>query len=462
MAGTVVLARLLTPEDYGLIGMVVVVTGFIAIFKDMGLSLGTVQRSEVNHKQISTLFWINIAISAGVMVLTVLIAPLVARFYGDARLTSITIALAGTFLFSGLTIQHQALIQRQMRFGALVAIDIISLVGGLIAAVAAASRGAGYWALVINQLVLTFINAAGVWIVCGWRPGMPVRYSGVRPMLAIGGNFTAFSVINYFARNLDNALIGRFWGAYELGLYARAYQLLTLPIDQINWPATAVVVPVLSRLVDSPERYREAYLRILEKITMVTMPGVAFLIGTSDWLVALMLGPRWSGVSRIFMLLGVAGLVQPVTNSVGWLFTSQGDTRRMFHIGALLGVIAIVSIIAGLPWGAVGVALSYASVDLLIRGPLLFWLIGRRGPIRTGDFYRTMAPSFVAALGVLLSLFLLRRALGSSKPLVGLVVSFPLAAVTGLALLSAQSRGRRALLDLKGLLPLVLKRGEIG
>jgi hypothetical protein len=162
------------------------------------------------------------------------------------------------------------------------------------------------------------------------------------------------------------------------------------------------------------------------------------------------------------MLLGVAGLVQPVTNSVGWLFTSQGDTRRMFHIGALLGVIAIVSIIAGLPWGAVGVALSYASVDLLIRGPLLFWLIGRKGPIRTGDFYRTMAPSFVAALGVLLSLFLLRRALGSSKPLIGLVVSFPLAAVTGLALLSAQSKGRRALLDLKGLLPLVLKRGEIG
>src|SRR5437762_8001519 len=158
-----------------------------------------------------------------------------------------------------------------MRFAALAGAEIFSIVASVVTAILLAWRGAGYWSLVGGALSLNLAYLIGIWIQCRWRPGLPARKSGVRSMLVFGGNFTGFSVVNYFARNLDNMLIGWWWGAAALGLYAKAYQLLLLPLDQINSPITSVAVPALSRLTDDPERYRQAYLRIMDKIAIMTM-----------------------------------------------------------------------------------------------------------------------------------------------------------------------------------------------
>ena len=460
MAATVILARLLTPQDYGLIGMVAVIIGFVSMFKDMGLSTATIQKEEITGEQVSTLFWVNVALSVAVMLLTAALAPVVAWFYNEPRLVWITIGYAAGFLSGGLTVQHEALLRRQMRFTALAAIEITSLALGLIVGIVLAWKGMGYWALIFNQLVYGVAYAAGVWIVCNWRPGKPVRNSGVRSMLAFGGNLTGFHIINYFARNLDNLLIGKFWGSVQLGLYAKAYQLLLLPIDQINTPIASVAVPALSRLNDSPERYRQAYLRILEKVAILTMPGVAFMIACSDWIVNLVLGPQWSEASRIFALLGIVGLMQPVANTVGWLFITQGRTRDMFHWGLMGSSIIIISIIVGLPWGAVGVAAVYSAVFLLIVTPLLFWFVGRSGPVRASDFYRTVAPVACAALCVYGALFALRRSELITQPLVGLIVGFIITVVVTLLILAALPKGRMALRDFKQLFGLLRRKKE--
>ena len=206
--------------------MVVVVTGFVSMFKDLGLSNATIQKEEINAEQISTLFWVNVALSVTILLLTASLAPAVAWFYGDSRLTLITLVYAVGFLFGGLTVQHEALLRRQMRFTALAVTDIVSLIAGIVTALVLGWYGARYWALVANQLVVGFTNTVAVWALCRWRPGLPVRNSGVRSMLVFGRNLTGFSIINYFARNLDNMLIGKFWGSQQLGLYAKAYQLL--------------------------------------------------------------------------------------------------------------------------------------------------------------------------------------------------------------------------------------------
>ena len=460
MAATVVLARLLTPQDYGLIGMAAVVIGFVSMFKDMGLSAATIQKEEITGEQVSTLFWVNVGLSVAVMALTAALAPAVAWFYGDARLTWITVGYSAGFLFGGLTVQHEALLRRQMRFGALAAVEILSLLAGIAAAVILAWRGWGYWALVFNQLVQGVTYAAGVWAVCGWRPGRPVRYSGVRSMLAFGGNLTGFSVVNYFARNLDNLLIGKFWGSYQLGLYAKAYQLLLLPIDQINTPVASVAVPALSRLNDEPERYRQAYLRILEKVSILTMPGVAFMIACSDWIVSLVLGPQWTEAARIFALLGVVGLVQPVANTVGWLFITQGRTREMLRWGLIGSAIIIAAIAAGLPWGALGVAASYSIVFVFVVVPLLFWYVGRSGPVRAADFYRTIAPVACASACAFGALLLLRRVAVAARPLTGLLLGLAVAAAVTLLVLYALPAGRAALRDFKQLFGLLTKKRE--
>lgn len=458
---TIVLARLLTPEDYGLIGMVAILINFVGMFQYMGLSTATVKWADLNHQQVSTLFWINMALSTGIMLITVASGPLLAWFYKEPRLIGITTGYGITILFAGLAIQHEAILTRQMRFAAIVIVEIVALLIGFGSAIVAAWRGAGYWALVVNQLVMTSVTVIGVWSVCRWRPGLPERGIGMWSMLSYGGNLTGFNVMTFFSRNLDNALIGKFWGPYQLGVYSRAYQMLLMPMQQINAPLAAVAIPALSRLADSPQRYRAAYLKILEKIVMVTMPLAALMIVTSDWMVLLLLGSRWRETGRIFMLLGIAALIQPVTKTSWWLFSTQGRTRELFHWGLLGGAIAIVSIIAGLPWGATGVAASYAVADLCIATPLLFWYVGRRGPVRTVDFYRTIAPVSAASVGSLATLFLCRPWLSEVSSLVArLSIALGITVVVSLIVLSALPAGRMAMRNLKETFLVLLKRNR--
>ena len=458
-AATIVLARLLTPQDYGLIGMVVIITNFAGMFQYMGLSTATVRWSELNHKQVSTLFWINLGLSAAIALLTLASAPLAAWFYREPRLVWITSGYAVSILLTGMYIQHEAILMRQMRFAAVAIVEIAALLIGFASAIVAAWYGAGYRALVLNQLVMTLVTLFGIWAVCRWRPGLPTPGVGVRSMLSYGGNLTGFNFMTYLARNLDNVLIGKFWGAYQLGMYSRAYQMLLMPMQQINAPLVAVAVPALSRLADSPERYRAAFLKILEKIAMITMPGVVFMIATSDWLVLFVLGPQWREAGRIFMLLGVAAIVQPVTRTALWLFTTQGRTREIFRWGLIGGVISIVSIVAGLPWGATGVAASYAVTDLLVATPLLFWFVGRKGPVRAGDFYRTIAPAACASVFALGLLFGCRSWLEEfSRLSVRLSFAFVITIVASVLVLAALPAGRLAMRSFKDTLLLLVKR----
>jgi PST family polysaccharide transporter len=457
---TMVLGRLLTPGDYGLIGMVAVVTGFVSMFKDLGLSAATVQREEITSAQVSTLFWVNVALSIGVGLLTLALAPAVAWFYGKPQLTTITAVYGLGFLFGGLTVQHEALMHRQMRFLAQAGCELTALLVTITVTITLAWRGWGYWSLVIGHVTTSFVYMLCIWMVCRWRPGRPRQISSVISLLRFGGNLTGFGVVNFFARNLDNMLIGRVWGSQQLGLYAKAYQLLTLPIDQINSPITTVAVPTLSRLNDSPERYRRTYLRIIEKIAVLTMPGIALLIGTADWVVRIVLGPQWTEAGHIFAALGIAALIQPIANTTGWLFISQARTNDMFRYGLVASTIIVAAIVGGLPWGALGVATVYALVWVTIITPMLFYWVGRKGPVRPRDFYITVAPAFCAALGVLAALFLFRRSGLVVNPMVGLVASFGIAAAVAVLVLFAIPAGRRALFDFGTVAAIILRKRE--
>jgi PST family polysaccharide transporter len=462
IVATAILARLLTPHDYGLIGMVAVFTGFVAMFKDLGLSLATVQRPEISDEQISTLFWVNVTLSAAISALMIVLAPLIGWFYGEPRLTLITIVTATGFLFGGLAVQHEALLKRQMRFYALSVIAFTSMMTGYIVGIILAWRGASYWSLVFSQLALLGSNTLAVWFTCRWRPGRPRRDTGVRSMLSFGGNITGYALINYISKNCDNLVVGRAFGPELLGLYAKAVQLLGLPTDQINEPLSTVSIPALSRLADSPERYRQAYLRIMEKVILVTMPAVMLMMATADWLVLIILGPQWGESARIFVFMGIAGLLQPVAATGGWLLVSQGRVRDMLRWSLINAPISILSILAGLRWGVVGVAASFSVGRILVANPLLFWFVGRKGPVRMSDFYRLLAPFTVASTGSLLVCLVFRHFVVITNPLVGFVACGIVMAISMPAFLALMPAGRRALVDIKSSALLLLPEGSKG
>jgi PST family polysaccharide transporter len=440
------MARLLTPHDYGLIGMVALVTGFVSMYKDLGLASATIQRPEISSDQISTLFWVNVALSVAIAILTVGLAPLVSWFYGEPKLAAITVVTASGFVISGLAVQHEALLRRQMRYLALAVIGLSAMVVGYAVGIFMAWKGFSYWALVGSQLAVALASTVLTWAACGWRPGRPKKDTGVRSMIKFGSNLTGFSTINFFSRNLDNLLIGRVWGAQQLGLYSRAYQLMMLPIDQINEPITSVAVPSLSRLMDSPEDYRRAYLRMLEKIALLTMPGVALMIATSDWIVAIVLGPQWREVGKLLAILGVAAFLQPIGNTTGWLFITQGRTKDMFRWGMWGGPVAMASIVAGLPWGAVGVATSY-TVAHVLGIPVLYWYVCRKGPVRASDFYRVVGPIAGASLLGLFASLGFRHWQPAVNPFLGIALCLAITLTIFFLVMGLLPSGRRALLD---------------
>jgi O-antigen/teichoic acid export membrane protein len=455
IGATAVLARLLSPQDYGLIGMVAVFTGFVAMFKDAGLSLATVQRAEISFEQISTLFWVNVALSAGITLFMVLVAPAIGWFYSEPRLVMITIVTAAGFIFGGLAVQHEALLKRQMRFYALSVIAFVSMMFGYAVGIILAWRGAGYWALVFSQLALLASNVLGVWIVCRWRPGRPQRNTGVRSMLSFGGNITGYALINYISNNSSNLVVGRVFGPQPLGLYTKASQLLSLPTDQINEPLATVSIPALSRLANEPERYRLAYLRIVEKVIMVTMPAIALMMATSDWVVRIILGSQWSESASLVVFIGMAALFQPVMSTGGWLLVSQGRVRDMLRWSMINAPISILSILAGLPWGVPGVAVSWALGRIFVANPLLFWFVGRKGPVRTIDFYRLLAPFTLASVFSLASCIAFRRFVVISNPFIGLLVCGIIVTITTPLVLAIMPAGRKALADIKNSLTLL-------
>jgi O-antigen/teichoic acid export membrane protein len=399
----VVLARLLEPEDYGLLGMVTVIVGFVGIFKDLGLSMATVQREKITHAQISTLFWLNVAISGGVMLLTAALAPVIAWFYKEPRLTNITLVLAIGFIFGGLTVQHQALLKRQMRLAALAKIEIFTMILSIATAISLAWFGAGYWALVAMQLMMSVGNCVGVWLMCGWRPGLPKPNSGVGPMLAFGGWSTGFTVVNYFTRNLDNLLIGKYWGPQELGLYAQAYKLLVLPIQQINFPLSTVALPGLCSLQSQPERYRSYYGKAVQLMVMVGMPIVLFMLVDAQKLIVNLLGPQWQDAVIIFRALAPIAFIGTFNVATGWVFVSLGRTDRQFRWNLVASGLTVIGFLIGVKWAALGVAIAASITFSFLRYPGIVYCY-KSSPLTVPDLMGVLwrpTVASVAAAGLL-------------------------------------------------------------
>lgn len=397
MGSTMALARLLTPADFGLVAMVAAFTGFIALFKDLGLSMATVQRKTITHDQVSALFWVNVAVSIVLVLLVAASAPLVSWFYGRPELTGVTLALAATFIFSGLTAQHQALLRRQMRLREIAIIEVLSLGLGVATAITLAVLGFKYWALVAMTIVTATANCVGVWLFSGWRPTRPAKASGVRSLLSFGGGLTTTKIANYFFRNLDNILVGYFAGAVALGFYSTAYRLLLLPIQQINEPITGVMLPVLSRLQDQPERYRRAYVKAVRAVACLTMPMVGFFFLTAEPLIGLVLGDQWLGAVPIFLALAPAAYIATINIAAGWTFVSMGHIKRQFKAVLLHSAVACTGMICGIPWGGVGIAAGLSTALVLIRIP--YMMIAYHGtPVRMRDLWSAIGPPTVAML----------------------------------------------------------------
>ncbi len=362
---------MLTPADFGLVAMVTAITGLGQAFADLGLSEATIQHPEINHDQVSKLFWVNVAIGVGLTIITASLAPFLAWFYHEQRLRAITYVVSFTFLIGGLRVQHDALLQRNMRFFALAIRDVTAYALAVPIAIIMAWRGAGYWAIVALPLILNATQMTLSWVMACWIPGPPWRRAKVRSLIAFGGHVAASYLTFNFTRSADSILIGWYWGAGPLGLYSRAMNLLLLPVRQLGAPGRRVAVPAFSRLQDDPDRLARSYLRTANLIMWISAPIFGFLYVAATPVIVLTLGRQWRAAGPVFQLLAIFALGQLLYESVIWLFISRGQSKLLLKLVLIMCPITVCSYAVGLPFGIKGVAL-FGALGMLLAFP---WIL---------------------------------------------------------------------------------------
>lgn len=417
LGANVALARLLSPEDFGLVAMVSTVMGFLIAFREMGLSTATIQSQTLSHGQVSNLFWTNLAVGMVIAVGLVAGAPAIAWFFNEERLVAITISLSFLFLLNAITVQNIALLNREMRFLAISAIEVGSLFVGVAVAVVMAWQGWGYWSLVALQLVPCVVRIPATGWFSRWRPSRPSRGQGTLRLIGFGANLTVAGFLYSFARGLDSLLVARIYGTDAVGIYSRASALLMRPVEQLVQPAYSVMVPALSRLCDDAERYRRMFLQVFSVMALAGCIFTGLFLPLAKPVTLVILGDKWVAVAPIFAALSVAAIYFPLSAAASWLFTSQGRGREMLKCSALGSFLLVVSFVAGIPFGPFGIAVAYSVGGLFIQVPLSFFLAGRAGPVSARDLWHAFFRQAPAVLVIGGATFFLQAALTPTSPL---------------------------------------------
>lgn len=357
----VILVRLLSPREFGLVAMVTVITGFASIFAELGLSAALVQKRDVRSEHLSSVFWVNIAAGITLTALFVLGAPLIAGFYGEPMLLSLTMVIALSFVIQSTAIVQRTLLSKALDFRRLSFAEIGAATGAGIIAITMALAGFGVWSLVAKSIVSAVIMTTTLWLMSDWRPAMSFSWASVKELLGFSSNLLGEKTLNYWVRNIDNLLIGKVLGSGSLGIYSRAYAIMLFPLRNISGVIARVLFPALSTIQQDKQRVKRAFLRVVRVISLITFPLMLGLFVTAESFVLAVFGQQWSEMIPILRILCFIGVAQSIVTLVGSLFLSQGRADLQFRLGLFIKPMLIMGIVIGLNWGIVGVAIGYAA-----------------------------------------------------------------------------------------------------
>jgi len=381
LAATVVLARLLSPNDFGLVTMVTTASLLLTSFGLSGFTEAIVQREKINDSIISNLFWIVVG---GGFLLTVGFAAtgsLLARFYGNQGIQSVAVAMSITIFLTSISVIHLALLRRAMHYSAVSANVLVGRAVSVVVAILLAWAGWGLWALVAGAVAQALTQSIGAWTLCQWIPSRPRRVAGTGSMVKFGLSIYAKYCLHYFGRNMDNVLVGRSFGARSLGFYKKAYDIFVLPANQLNGPLWHVAVSSLSRFKPNSAEYRRYFLGTLSVLAFAGMGVGADITLVAKDLIRFLLGPQWDEAGRIFVFFGPGIGVMLLYGTHGWIHVTIGRVDRWIRWGVVEFVATGLMLLLALRWGPVGMAIAWTASYWILVIPA-FWYAGR--PIHLG------------------------------------------------------------------------------
>lgn len=397
LLSTIILSRLLSPEDFGLYAMAFPVIALADLVQNFGLNQALMQKETLASEQLNRVFWINLGCTLGLACVLLVVSPSIASFYNEPRLTPMLMGWSGLLVLGALGFGQYAVLARNLQFKSLALIDGVCAFAQFATAILVASVWPSYWALwlsgfasVLTWVVLTY--TLGV-----WRPGLPRTGVHLDGIFTFGLNVMLSNMANYASRNADTILIGHVFGRAAVGLYDRAYRLLLYPMENLSGPASRVMVPILSRLQNEPIAFKSAFLKSFGLVNLAVMPGMAVAVGCSHELVAIVLGPKWEPITPIFYWLGFAGLVLPILDGSSWVLLAKGHSRSLMLASSASAVVIVGGFFLAIPWGPEGLALSYAIAEGAFRTPLMCIMATRTRAVSLNDMLSLLLPVLLAA-----------------------------------------------------------------
>jgi O-antigen/teichoic acid export membrane protein len=441
LVSTFWLARLLSPSDFGLLAMIVSITAIAEQFSELGLSTATIQSRELSHQQVTNLFWINVGAGCLFSLAISGLAPAIASFYGTPELVTMTVLISTTFICGGLTVQHQALLSRQLKQSHMALIRVSASFLSLVLAVLLAAYHFGAWALVWREVSRALFVVLGMWLFCPWVPGWPRRDAGTKSLLHYGSHLTLSQLVTACVAQLDRLLIGRFFGADPLGLYRQAQQLIITPIDQLRMPLYSVASPSLSILQSDPYRYRRYYQRIVFVISLATMPAGFFIAIYAEEITHVLLGPKWIAATVFLRIFGLVAAMKPSLDTTAVVMLTTGMSKRLLTLTTAYYGLFAAFIFGGLYWGPVGVAISNVVGIVVLMFPMLYFSL-RGSPVTVSAFLSAISVPAIAATVMAGVLLLTRNFVSHYGMTVSLSIGIIAAGLTYALMVVVQAGGR--------------------
>jgi O-antigen/teichoic acid export membrane protein len=411
---TAILARMLTPKDFGLIGMATVFTGFITIFANMGISSALIQKQNTKEEHLSSAFWLNIFVGFLLSLLFSVLAPLIARFYNQPQLKDILIVLSLNFFVASFSIVQQSILTKELEFKTLTKRDILAIVLSGIIGITLAANGFGVWSLVLQSLCLTFFNAFLIWNLSTWRPRFYFSFKEIKEIFMFSSHITGFNVVNYFARNMDYLLIGKFLGGEALGLYSLAYKLMLAPLTNISWVISRVMFPAFSKIQNDLPKIRANYLKMVHVISLITFPILLGLFAVAPEFVKVFYGPKWSAAAQLIQILCFCGMIQSVTSIGGSVYLSLGRADLQFKVALISSSLVSLIIFLALPYGVMGVALAY-TVFYALWGHVSFLIVCHLLKLAPSKLYSRLGGSLLISALTMLIVLMMKQLLNMTS-----------------------------------------------
>lgn len=411
LISVVIFARLLSTDDFGIFAILMIFTDFLAIFSNMGTSSALIHIKNPSNLLLSSTFYFNIFIGVFLYLSMVLLSGPISIFFDNPEIEGLLEIVSLNFIIVSFGIVQNALFEKNINFKNVSLIQSFSALVGVATGITAAYLGFGVFSLVIQTLVTSFLNVGAIWFYSTWRPEWCFSFNEIKKIWRYSANLSVFDIINYFSKNADNFLIGKYLSASALGVYSVAYKIMLYPLQNISRILMRVLFPAFSKLQNDNVRFQKAYLRVIFFISLVSFPIMTGLMASSEPLVNVLFGDKWDGLAILLVILAPSGMLRSIYTTVGSIYMAKGKTDIQLKLGTVNAILTVLGFIIGLQFGINGVAFSYLIVNLIMLYPTLY------------ISWKQIGLSVKEGVKVLMPIFIISVLMGGSVFLSGIAIA---------------------------------------